>query len=127
MEKIYFNAWRDSFEFRTKHGAGWTTDEIKNAYLAKTSNDPELLGRFETLEEAQQAIRDDFGNPMCLTSEQRGNIAWLLVGQIVYISEDEYDADEDGEEDFSQEICIHEFFAEAYPAIEAGFDYENCD
>ena len=118
MEKIYFNAWRDGFEFRTKHGAGWTADEIKNTYLAKTSNDPELLGRFETLAEAQRAIRDGFGNPMCSTSEQRGNIGLLLVGQIVYVSEDEYDADEDGEEDFSQEICIHEFFAEAHPAAE---------
>ena len=29
MEKIYFNAWRDSFEFRTEHGAGWTSGEIK--------------------------------------------------------------------------------------------------
>ena len=118
MEKIYFNAWRDSFEFRTKHGAGWTADEIKNAYLAKTSNDPEFLGRFETLAEAQQAIRDGFGDPMCSTSEQRGNIGWLLVGQIVYISEDEYDVGEGSEEDFSQEICIREFFAEAYSAAE---------
>ena len=118
MEKIYFNAWRDSFEFRTEHGAGWTSGEIKNAYLAKASHDPELLGRFETLAEAQQAIRDNFGNPMCSTLEQRGNIGWLLVGQIVYISEDEYDVDEDGDEDFLQELCIHEFFAEAHPAAE---------
>ena len=118
MEKIYFNAWRDSFEFRTEHGADWTSGEIKNAYLAKASHDPELLGRFETLAEAQQAIRDNFGNPMCSTLEQRGNIGWLLVGQIVYISEDEYDVDEDGDEDFLQELCIHEFFAEAYPAAE---------
>lgn len=118
MEKIYFSAWRDSFEFRTKHGEGWTSEEIENAYLAKTSNDPELLGRFETLEEAKRAIRDDFGNPMCSTSEQRGNIGYLLTGQIVYVSEDEFEVDEDGEEDFSQEICTHDFFAEAYPAAE---------
>lgn len=118
MEKIYFNAWRDSFEFRTKCGAGWTANDIKNAYLAETANDPELLGRFETLEEAKRAIRDDFGNPMCSTSEQSGSVGRLLVGQLVYVSEDEYEVDEDGEEDFSQEVCLHEFFAEPYPAAE---------
>lgn len=118
MEKIYFRAWRDSFEFKTRHGAGWSTKDIKDAYLALPANAPELLGRFETLAEAQQAIRDDFGNPMCSTSEQRGSVGWLLVGQLVYVSEDEYDVDEDGEEYFSQEICTHDFFAEAYPVAE---------
>lgn len=118
MEKRYFNAWRDAFEFRTRKGTEWTANDIMDAYHSELSTDPELIGRFETLEEAKKAIRDDFGMPMCSTSEQRGNIGWLLVGQLVYISEDEYEVDEDGEEDFSQEVCIHEFFAEAMPASE---------
>lgn len=84
MEKIYFSAWRENFEFRTKYGESWSSSEIKHAFLEEPSNDREFLGRFDTLEEAKRAIRDDFGNPMCSTSEQRGNIGWLLTGRFFF-------------------------------------------
>lgn len=112
MEKKVYSAYCQSFEFRTIHGESWTAEEIIAAYERETCKCPELIGSFGAYDEARKATLDDFGKPLCSTSEERGYSGYVLTGEIYYIAEELYEV-EDGEEEFYQELS-REYFAEAF-------------
>lgn len=96
-----------------------SADEIFDAYQSCdgriTSNflEPRLCGSYATLEEAQAALRD--GGYSAETRLQKGQAEWLLTGELVWIEENEYDA----EGDFDQQLAIHDVLAEPYDPEES--------
>jgi hypothetical protein len=108
----------DHFEFRLGTQKwripSMSADEIFDTYQSRdgriTSNfiNPRLCGSYATLEEAQAALHD--GAYSAETRLQKGQVEWLLTGELVWIEENEYD--DDGE--FDQQNGFHDVLAEPY-------------
>lgn len=115
-EKTYFCAYYDNFEFRTRHGDGWTEDEIRTEYLSGSVFDPICIGRFDTREEARNALLGYNGRPMyCSSRELRWDVFWLLTGELSYVAEEIWTVGEDGEEEFNQDNGWFDIFIEPFP------------
>ena len=103
----------DSFEFRfgtyKDSIPEMTAQEIFDSYLDGTCNDPTLKESFNTIEEAKAEFNKNYAN-YGRTRAEKGNVFWLLLGDVAWIEEVEYD--EDGE--FDQYICTYDISAEGY-------------
>ena len=99
---------RDTFEFRfgtyKDSIPAMSSKEIFDMYLSRT-NYPEPLYSYDTEAEALACF-----DPMASTWAEKGNVFWLLRGEVRYIEINEYD--EDGEFDRGGDILV--YAAEAY-------------
>lgn len=90
-----------------------SAEEIFSDYQDLQAKCPEIKASFETINEAREefsAYYKNFGTNYA----QAGGAFWLLMGEVAWIEENEYD--EDGE--FDQGGAVHDFSA-------AGFEPEN--
>lgn len=103
----------DSFQLRfgtyKESIPAMTADEVFDAYMGGSANDPTLRASFDTLEEAQAEFSRNFSN-YGSTYAEKGNTFWLLRGDVAWIEENEYD--EDGE--FDQGGAVVGLSAEPY-------------
>lgn len=107
----------DRFEFRfgkSKDSVpAMSAGEIFDEYLNLDGNCPELKASYDTLEDARAAFVKHYAN-YGTTYAQASNVFWLLLGDVAWIEENEYN--EYGE--FEQGSDIHDFSAEAYVPAE---------
>lgn len=107
----------DTFEFRfgtSKNSIpSMTAEEVFEEYQSGSSNCPELVGSFDSLEDAEKAFSRFYAN-YGRTWAERGFCFWLLRGDVAWIEENEYD--DDGE--FDQGGVTYDVSAEAYEAEE---------
>lgn len=114
-----YEIYTDSFEFRfgkyKDSIPAMTGCEILQTYLSCdtriTSNflDPHLEASFDTLEEALAEWEKNYSN-YSSTSAEKGNVLWMLRGELAYLEANDYT--EDG--DFDQGGDLYVFSAEAY-------------
>ena len=111
MTKYEIMTDRFEFHFGTSKRSipAMTESEIFNEYLSGNANCPTREASYDTLEEAQEAFRKRYTNHGS-TYAQPGYCFWLLVGDLAWIEENEYD--EDGE--FDQGGDVYDISAEAY-------------
>ena len=103
----------DSFEFRFgtyKNSIPYmNAEEVFNSYLRESCNDPVIRESFDTLDEAWEVFEKNYSF-YGSTHAEKGNVFWLLRGDVAWLEEEEYD--EDGE--FDQSNGIYKFSAESY-------------
>ena len=103
----------DHFEFRfgtyKQSIPSMTADEVFEEYLSGSCNDPKLEAAFDSLAAAQAEFKAHYAG-YGRTYAEKGFNFWLLVGEIAWIEENEYD--EDGEFDCS--CCTYDVSAEGY-------------
>lgn len=96
MTKFEIKTDRFEFRFGTSKDSipAMTADEVFEEYLQGSCNDPELQASFDSLEAAQEEFKAHYAG-YGRTYAEKGYIFWLLVGEVSWIEEAEYD--EDGE------------------------------
>lgn len=105
-----------SREFPNKNNI--TESEIIDAYFDNTANYPELVGKFDTLEEATKA----YEKIKVTTVKKQGWTNSLIIADVAYIEEEEWEVDEDGEEFF---VCGNSLNAKAAPYVEEEDDEDD--
>ena len=83
--------------------------EIFSDYQNLPAKCPEIKASFETINEAREEFSAHYKN-FGTTYAQAGGAFWLLMGEVAWIEENEYD--EDGE--FDQGGVVHDFSAAGY-------------
>jgi hypothetical protein len=99
-----FTVHTESFEFNPRHHKS-----ILDAFLALTDTEDKLLGMYDTLAEA----RDALAAVKVDTRRYSYNLAHAVVA---YIYSSEYEQDEDGEWEFISGSDMPEFKAEELPS-----------
>lgn len=88
----------DHFEFRfgtSKESIfDMTAQELFDTYLEGPANDPTVVARFDSEAAAREAFHRDYAN-YGTTRAEKGNVFWLLVGDLAWIEENEIDEDGD--------------------------------
>ena len=105
-----YEIFTDRFEFRA--GArlqNWTSGEVFDEYQAGTANCPKLECSFDRLEDAVAEFEKNYKDSGRTWAEAT-NVHWLLIGEVAFLEENEYD--DDG--DFVQGGDIIDFSAEPY-------------
>lgn len=113
-----FEIYTDTFESRFGKYKGsiptMSGSDIWMEYNCQSCNDPLRVASFENLDDALAFFRenyDDYGR----TWAEKGNVWWLLRGQVAWIDRNEYD--EDG--NFVDGGDLYECSAEAYEKEDA--------
>ena len=107
----------DNFELRlgrTDDARELTAADVFTEYQEEDANAPALVESFDNIDEARAAFRAHYAN-YGSTRAVRGEAGWLLLGQVAFLIENEYD--EDG--DYDQGGDIWEYSAEPYSKAEA--------
>lgn len=107
-----YEIFTDRFEFRAGAKArlyAVTADEVFDDYLATCDTCPKLESSFDNLSDAISEFNKNYRN-WGRTWAEKGFVNWLLVGEVAYIQEMEYD--ENG--DFDQGGDVIDFSAADY-------------
>lgn len=113
----------DNFELRlgrTDDARELTAADVFTEYQDEDANAPVLVESYDNIDEARAAFRAHYAN-YGSTRAVRGVAGWLLLGQVAFLIENEYD--EDG--DYDQGGDIWEYSAEPYS--KAGIDVKYFD
>lgn len=105
----------DNFELRlgrTNEARALTADEVFSEYQAEDANAPMLIESYDNYDDALAAFNKTYAN-YGSTRAVRGVTGWLLLGQVAFLIENEYD--EDGE--FDQGGDVWAYSAEAYGVV----------
>lgn len=115
-KKIYHEITRDRFEYSLFGKTTAINLSDREVYNIATGGDryQELLERYTDEKEAKKAFEGY--HSWARTDLVRGQIGWLLVGEVYSLETVEYWVDEDGEENFANDLG-GDFFAEAYNGI----------
>lgn len=113
--KIWYEITKDRFEYRLGSRTQVNLSE-REIYDIATSPDrfEKVLERYESEAEARKAFESY--KAYASTRLERGYIGWLLTGEVYSLEVNEYWVDEDGEEDFSQQLGC-DSWAEPYIGI----------
>lgn len=90
---IKYELYTDTFEFRTRKGQEWQSDDIFDAYITQGDLYPTRVAQADNLEDIAALFEDE--KLKCTTYEQAYTTGWLIRGVLCYIEIAEYD--EDGE------------------------------
>ena len=108
-----YEIYTDTFEFRFGKAKSsipaMSMSDIWMEYNCQSSNDPVRLASFDNLEDAMAFFRENYAD-YGRTWAEKGNVWWLLRGQVAWLDGNEYT--EDG--DFGQGGDLYECSAEAY-------------
>ena len=108
-----YEIYTDSFEFRFGKYKGsipsMSMSDVWMEYNCQSANTPVLVASFENLEEALDFFRENYAG-YGRTWAEKGNVWWLLRGEVAWLDANEYD--EDGY--FDQGGDLYEYSTESY-------------
>ena len=113
-----YEIYTDTFEFRFGKSKSsipaMSMSDIWMEYNCQSSNDPVRVASFDNLEDAMAFFRENYAD-YGRTWAEKGNVWWLLRGQVAWLDGNEYT--EDG--GFDQGGDLYECSAEAYEKEDA--------
>ncbi len=104
-----YEVYTDSFQIE-KDAINITSKEIFDYYYDETEHDAELIAQFDSLEEAKSEFEKQ--KQICETKSNRNNGNTLFWGTLIYIEENEYKVDDEGELSFDASCGVECYYAQ---------------
>lgn len=110
MAKTYFEIWKESKIEMRNRGKDYTVKDLEEFSQSRSDYFHERIARFDTLEEARTAFEEE--KKYCSTYKTDGYTFPLILFDELQLNEIEYEIDDDGDEEFIQDLGTWDSYIE---------------